>query len=71
LTTRNLVFIVQRFPVAEITRIATPKYKGKWILGTTVYVYSNNGKMMSLQLSRPQPFLAMLHEQTPQAEYLV
>ena len=46
------------------------KKNGKWSYGTVINVFASNGKKLTLQPNKPAPFLKMLHEQAPQAEYL-
>jgi hypothetical protein len=70
LTQRVFGFPYRRFPVQEITRIVPHKKNGKWSYGTVINVFASNGKKLTLQPNKPTPFLKMLHEQAPQAEYL-
>jgi hypothetical protein len=69
--TKHVFFIALRsFPVGEIMRIAPHEKNGKWSYGTVITVFSNNGQRLTLQPNHPEPFLALLHQQAPQAEYL-
>ena len=70
LTTRWLFFVHQKIPVGEICRIAPHKMSGKRENGTVVNIYSRNGTKITIQPAHPQPFLAALREQAPQAAYL-
>jgi hypothetical protein len=71
LTKHILFFIYRSIPVGDISRITPHKKNGKWSYGTVVSIYSRNGKKLTLQPNHPQPFLAALHQQAPQAEYLL
>ena len=69
-------------PVTEITRIEPHKKNGKWSYGTCFIVYSapastlnllprETESYVTLQPNKPAPFLALLREQAPQAEFLL
>ena len=59
------------FPVKEITRIEPHKKNGKLGYGTIFIVRTTSGKRLTLSPNKPAPFLALLREQAPQAEFLL
>src|ERR1700733_14713250 len=70
--TKQILFITWRsFPVSEITSIIPHNKHNKWSYGTVVNIFHNSGKKITLQPNKPGPFLAMLREQAPQADYLL
>jgi hypothetical protein len=70
--TKHVFFLTFRsFPVGEITRIEPHKKDGKKGYGTVFTVFSRDGKKLTLQPNHPEPFLTLLHQQAPQAEYLL
>jgi hypothetical protein len=71
LTKHVLFFTYKSIHTSDISRIVPHKKNGKWSYGTVVDVFSNDGEKLTLQPNRPQPFLAMLREQAPQAAYLL
>jgi hypothetical protein len=72
LLAKRILFVAWRsIPVGDISKIVPHEKNGKWSYGTVVTVYSRNGEKLTLQPNHPQLFLAALHAQTPQAEYLL
>jgi hypothetical protein len=70
--TKHVFFLTFRsFPVGEITRIEPHKKDGKKGYGTVVNIFSSEGQKLTLQPNHPVPFLTALHQQAPQAEYLL
>jgi hypothetical protein len=69
---RRLIFFSHRtIPVAEIETVRPHKKNGKWSYGTVVDIYPRTGKKLTLQPNDPQPFLALLREQSPQASFQI
>jgi predicted membrane metal-binding protein len=69
---RRLLFFTHRtIPVAEIDSVRPHKKNGKWSYGTVVDIYPRTGKKLTLQPNHPQPFLALLREQSPQASFQI
>jgi hypothetical protein len=71
LTKRAFLIPIKRFPVWEIESIRPHKKNGKWGYGTVVTIWSKSGQKLTLQPNHPKPFLEMLRQQAPQAEYLL
>ena len=71
LTKQILFFTFRSFPVGEIESIRPHKKNGKWSYGTVVTIWSKTGEKLTLQPNHPKPFLEMLRQQAPQAEYLL
>ena len=70
LTKHVFWFKFRSFSVSEITRIVPHRKNGVGGRGIVADIYSSNGQKLTLQPNHPEAFLAMLHRETPQAEYL-
>ncbi len=80
---KQVFFIpIANIPVSEFTRVEPHKKNGKLGYGTCFIVYSALAETLSLlprktdsyvtlQPNRPAPFLTLLREQAPQAEFLL
>jgi hypothetical protein len=68
---RQFFFARRTVPVAEIESVRPHKNNRKWSYGTVVDIYPRTGKRITLQPNDPQPFLALLREQSPQASFQV
>jgi hypothetical protein len=71
LTSRVFLIPFGRFAVGEIERVQPHKNNGKWGNGTVVVIWSKSGRKLTLQPNDPEPFLSMLRQQAPQAEFLL
>lgn len=71
LTKQIFFFPFRSFPVGEIESIRPHKKNGKWSYGTVVTIWSKTGQKLTLQPNHPKPFLELLRQQAPQAEYLL
>ena len=68
---RVLFFTWKRFNVDEIVTVEPHRKNGKWSYGTVVTIWSKTGEKLTLQPNRPVPFLAMLKQQAPGADFRV
>ena len=71
LTKRVLLIPTTSFPVGDIRSVEPHKQNQKWGNGTVVNVWSATRRKITVNLNKPAPFLALLREQAPQAEFLL
>ena len=71
LKNRRLLFWTKSLPVSEIESVEPHNKNGKWGYGVVIVVRSKSGERLTLQPSRPSPFLAMLKQQASAANFLV
>jgi hypothetical protein len=71
LESRLFFFTRRTLPVTEIESVRPHRKNGKWSYGTVVDIYPKTGKKLTLQPNDPQPFLALLREQSPQASFQI
>jgi hypothetical protein len=71
LESRLFFFARRTLPFTEIESVRPHKKNGKWSYGTVVDIYPRTGKKITLQPNDPQPFLALLREQSPQASFQI
>lgn len=71
LKNRKLFFWTKSIPVSEIESVEPHGKNGKWGYGMVIVVRSKSGIELTLQPSRPSPFLAMLRQQASGANFLL
>jgi hypothetical protein len=61
----------KKLSVDEISRVAPHPKNGKWGYGTCLIVITKSGQSLSLQPNHPAPFLSLLRNLAPAAEFQI
>lgn len=69
LMNRKLFFWSKCFAVSEIESVEPHQQNGKWSYGAVFNVWTKSGEKLTLQPNHPEPFLAMLKQQAPGADF--
>jgi hypothetical protein len=68
--TRRCLWFTRCIAVREISLITPHPRNGQRGYGTVATLFTRDGSKLNLQPNLPMPFLTLLHQQAPQAEYL-
>jgi hypothetical protein len=70
--TKRLLFIPwKKLSIVEISRVVPHPKSDKWGYGTCLIVITKAGEVLNLQPDHPAPFLTILRQMAPQADFRV